>query len=248
MHDSIITHKVYTALQLIDTCTGRPLETRQIQILNKEQNISIIVKQQGFCVILSSNIEGLPATIVAEGYEDMPIVLASTEQLYRPHVVHVIPKVSSAGYKPYLTMSSSIEGISHISGLLLTNCTLRFKSYNPKNQNMTIFNQYNKPINQTYHGLLYQDTFLPFTAFQLRGVDEIQTEGLLDHELPPVNTPIAPLIFGMTYPNGKYLFRVLNDTSTAPYLIRYVVNGMSYYQRVDFQSKENIKLEGSTIL
>ena len=53
-----------------------------------------------------------------------------------------------------------------------------------------------------------------------------------------INQPIARVIFGQTTEQGDYVLKVRNE-ETAQYLVRFVVNGNVFYQKVDFRQEGN---------
>ncbi|MFI3312373.1 MAG: hypothetical protein R3Y62_00660 [Eubacteriales bacterium] len=249
-YTSVISYQASYVMQLINTCTGQPIRHPRVEAKHRGATLSTVLKPDGFCVILNVDEDTLFLTLQVAGYETQTLQVEKTVRWDRPTLVHMVPEVSRSGLQTHLTLEGQLPGLTHISGVFLSNYILRFKNYTSKTKKMALFNRHNKPLSRIHHGLLSVDesSFIPFAAYPQRSVEEVLVEEFDDSELPAVNAPIAPLIVGTVYPDGRYLFRVTDDSSNLCYLLRFVVDGTTYFQRVDFHSKEKIVLERGEIL
>lgn len=246
MHfDAVISYRATVVMQLINTCTGRPIEGPKVSLSQDDKPVPISIKPGGFCIVLNGSDKAVESELVVAGFVPMTLQIEPTKRWDRPMIVHMIPEILERGLQTHFTLQGTLPGITELSGLYLANYILRFKGYQSKTKKMAVFNRHNKPLSRIHHGLLNmaESSFIPFSAYPLKSVEEFLIEDFVDTELPAVNAPIAPLIYGITYPDGRYLFRVLDDSSNPHYLLRFVVDGTPCYQRVDFHSQEKIVLE-----
>lgn len=244
-----IQYRATMVLQLLDAYTGRIINTPNVKVKLEDKFIPIVVKSDGFAVILNVDDPYLDVTVYVVGYEPMEVRLEQTVRWDRPMLLHMIPEIKLGGFQTHLTLEGVMPGITELSAVYLSGYILRFKSYTPRTQKMAVFNRHNKPLSRIRHGLLSMDesSFIPFSAYPQKDVEEILVEDFQGEELPPINAPIGPLIVGMTSPDGRYLLRVSDDSSHPVYLVRFVVDGTNYFQRLDFYSQEKIILERGDI-
>ena len=55
---------------------------------------------------------------------------------------------------------------------------------------------------------------------------------------PAANQPVMRIIFGQVREDGSYLLRVRDDSASAQYLVRCILDGEERFQRVDFREND----------
>lgn len=246
MYDTVIEYRVDLAVQLVNTATGRTVTGPGVRFLRDGQPLTVLEKSGGFYVALNIGRLDFDLRIEADGFEPLCRRMEYHEiKKIMPQIIHLVPQNAATGLQKYLTLEGVLPGIEALSGVFLRGFTLRISNFDARKRHMTVFNQHGKRMERYFYALLnpQMNAFQPFTATPCRGVEEIEIKEPLQSEFS-LNAPIAPLIFGAVDAQGKYLFRVNDDSGEAAYLLRYLVNGAEYFQTVDFHSKENIKLEG----
>lgn len=240
--DARIQCKAFVAFQVVDSSTGRAVSSGKVNLLSGGKPLPLLRKNGGMCVVLES--AELPPTVTAEvlGFEPMDIPLTATTRWNRPTILHLVPQDSR--YQRYYTLKGQLDGLTELSCLDSSGNYMGFKALDKKREKLTVFNRYNKAIDRTHYGIIASDgqSFSPFTAYPTRSAEELQIEDLDPQVSPQVNDTIAPVIYGMVSPDGTYLLRVSQDTTSAPYLVRFVINGIPQFKILDFRSQENTTL------
>ncbi len=144
-YDAVITYRATIVMQLLNTCTGRPLVNPKVQITCGSHNLSTVMKPNGFCVILDAGEEPMDIALQVAGFETQELTVSPTVHWERPMLSHLIPEVFQYGFQTHVTLEGTMEGITHLSGVYLSNYILRYKSYQSKTKKMAIFNRHNKP-------------------------------------------------------------------------------------------------------
>ena len=78
----------------------------------------------------------------------------------------------------------------------------------------------------------------PFQVEKELSVQEIKCKKALTQSFQ-INQPIVRIIFGQINEQGDYVLKVANDEA-AQYLVRYVVDGKEFFQKVDFKLEGNV--------
>ncbi|MDO4531023.1 MAG: hypothetical protein Q4C06_03495 [Bacillota bacterium] len=116
-----------------------------------------------------------------------------------------------------------------------TNCCI--KEFDARTRVMTILNQKNAHFRHNHYGLLNKNR-TAFEHFELEREINPQTlkcKKRLKEEFQ-INQPIVRVIFGQTNEQGDYVLKVEKEED-AQYLVRFVVNGKEFFQKVDFHEE-----------
>lgn len=234
-----IHHKLDLALRLVNSVTGRVVEERNVQFLSEVSGLKAIPKQGGMYLFLNLGRDELELDVRVYGYESRKIQIRLEEmQGNMPiHEVYLLP-LESPVREDVLTLRGRLSGIEEIEAVSLfdTNCCV--KEFDARKRIMSVLNQRNVSFQHTHYGLVNRQK----TEFEHIEVEkeispqEIRCKKSLEKEFY-INQPIARVIFGQIQEQGEYLLRVMNEEN-AKYLVRYVVEGNTFYQMVDFHEKD----------
>lgn len=235
-----IRHKLDLALRLIDTVDGRPIDHVKAEFHTRSPGLKAISKEGGIYLFLNVEAKELEVTIHVYGYESREIKLTlAKEEKMAIRDIHLLPLDTSIG-EGILTLRGSLSKLEEIEAVSLHQGNCRIKEFDAKKKIMSILNQRNVHFHHTYYGLINKEK----TSYErIQVVREISPEQIECKELLEasytINQPIVRVIFGQVKENGEYILKVANEEE-AEYLVRYVIAGNVYYERIDFHNKENV--------
>ena len=237
----VIHHQLDLALRLVDSITGRAIEERNIQFLTQSQDKTIISRGAGSYLFLNTGRADFDIEIRVYGYE--PRKIRITYPIQKEHLpirdVYLLP-LNNPVLENVLSLWGNIPGIEEIEAVSLTNTNCCIKEFDARTKIMTILNQKNAHFRHSHYGLLNKER-TAFEHFELEKEINLQTlkcKKRLQREFQ-INQPIVRVIFGQTNEQGDYVLKVENDEN-AQYLVRYVVNGKEFFQKVDFHEEGNV--------
>ena len=156
------------------------------------------------------------------------------------HEIYLIP-LDHPIKENVLTLRGNLSGIEEIEAVSLMDVNCCIKEFDAKKRIMTVLNQKNLRFHHVHYGLINRDktAFEHFEVEHELSIQQIKCKNVLEHPFM-INQPIVRVVFGQTKENGDYLLKLVKE-EPAQYLIRYVVNGEVFFQKVD--SKENLILD-----
>lgn len=237
---AIIHHRLDLALRLLDSVTGKPIEQRDIRFFTQSPGKKAIPRGGGVYLFLNCGREDFDLEIHVYGYESRKVRITYPEQEeYLPvRDVYLIP-LDNPVLENVLTLRGNLPGIEEIEAVSLTDANCCIKEFDARKRIMTILNQKNIRFHHTHYGLLNRER-TAYEHFELEkeiSLQAIKCKKRLEQEYH-INQPVVRVIFGQTNEKGDYVLKVRND-EIAQYLVRFVVNGNTFYQKVDFRQEGN---------
>lgn len=238
MAHATIHHKLDLAIRLVNTVTGKAVDEYNIKFITNLTGIKAIPKQNGMYLFLNIESEEFDMEIHVYGYEPrkIQIKLSEMQQTMPIREVYLLPLETSTG-EEILTLRGKLSGIEEMEAVSLSDTNCCIKEFDAKKRIMSVLNQRNVRFHHNHYGLINREK-TAYEHFQVEkeiSPQEIKCKQKLEKEFF-INQPITRVIFGQINSQGEYLLRVMNDEN-AKYLVRYIVDGQTYFQTVDFHEE-----------
>ena len=238
---STIRHRLDLAVRLIDTVDGRVIENGRVNFSIPSPGVKAISKDGGIYLFLNIDREPFEMEIHVYGYEKKKVQICFREEEKVPiRDIYLLPVDASIGDES-LTLRGTLSQIEEIEAVSLNDTNCCTKEFDAKKRIMSVLNQRNVRFHHTHYGLVNRERSA-YEHFEIeREISplEIVCKNTLESAFY-INLPIVRVIFGQVEKNGDFVLKVVNDED-AQYIVRYVVAGETFYQRVDFH-EENVLL------
>lgn len=240
---TIIQYRLDLALRLIDTVTGRVIPERDVRFISQPPDKKPIPKGDGLYLFLNTGREDFDLEVYVYGYEPKKIRITYPlkEEWLPIREVYLLP-IDNPVLEQTLTLRGNLSGIEEIEAVSLTDVSCCIKEFDARKRIMSILNQKNKRFHHIHYGLLNRER-TAYEHFELEkeiSLHSLKCKRKLEKPFF-INQPIGRVIFGQTDAQGGYVLKVQNEEQPQ-YLVRFVVDGETFYQRVDFR-EEALQLE-----
>ena len=241
---AMIHHKLDLAIRLVNAVTGRVIEDYNACFFTQYPGLKAIPKQGGVYLFLNIEKETFEMEIHVYGYESQKIQIHFPENQEKMPIreVYLLP-LETPIKDDILTLRGKVSGIEKIEAISLNDRNCCIKAFDAKKRIMSVLNQRNVSFHHIHYGLVNREK-TAYESFEVEkeiSTQEIMCKQKLEKEFF-INQPIARIIFGQIKEDGEYILKVENEENPI-YLVRYVVEGETFYQKVDFK-EENILLKG----
>lgn len=237
---AIIHHQLDLALRLLDSVTGKVIGERNVRFFMDPPEKKAISRGGGLYLFLNTGREDFELEIHVYGYESKKVRITYPVQEENLPIrdVYLLP-LDNPVLENVLTLRGNLPGIEEIEAVSLTDANCCIKEFDARKRIMTILNQKNIRFHFTHYGLINRER-TAYEHFELEkeiSLQSIKCKKKLEQEYH-INQPITRVIFGQTNEQGDYVLKVSKD-EIAQYLVRFVVDGNTFYQKVDFRQEGN---------
>ncbi|MBR1629775.1 MAG: hypothetical protein IJ679_11015 [Lachnospiraceae bacterium] len=248
MEENVIHSRLDLLIRLQDTTTGMSESERNAKFFYNGEQIRPIYRSGGNYILVNhGRVNGLMRAEVY-GFEPLEVEV-DYEKLDEnmPAVdLFLIPSENEfAREKDLLTLSGRLEGLSFVEAINLSRPLSSTREYDPKRKILTIYMP-NRRMNMvhTWYGIVRQGKaeFEKIRILRELSNRKVLLDEPLSQEFVP-NAPICRIIFGIVYPDGRYLLRVQNDGRNLKHLVRYQVGDEVRCKLVDFHQLEGAWLD-----
>ena len=229
-----IRHRLDLALRLIDTVDGKTIENRKAEFYTELKGIRAIPKEGGIYLFLNIDREAFEIEIHVYGYEKRKVFIDFLEEEKVPiRDIYLLP-LENPIRDDILTLRGNLPGIEEIEAVSLDNVNCCIKEFDAGKKIMTVLNQRNVRFHHVYYGLVNREktAYEKFKVEKEISPQEIICKNKLEKEYF-INQPISRIIFGQINEKGDFVLKVTGDEK-AVYIVKYVLSGETFYQRVDF--------------
>jgi hypothetical protein len=243
VEDFEVRHRLDLCIKLLDTTTGKSITERNVKFLEEGKVVPFIYKGSGIYILMNTERKDTMYEIHAYGYEVNMVSVAYGEsnRPYQMAEVSLIPEETAYSYMGLLTMEGSLEGIEELMAIRLTTVDRTLQNYDVRKRILYFFG--GAELTEKEYGLFHRAT-MDFEVFQVGKVIDKKAAILRRPlEMPyAVKDPIVRIVKGKVMPDYSYRLRVRDDGQEVIYLVRYVVKGETYFQKVNFKKEEERKL------
>lgn len=235
---AMIHHHLDLALRLVDSVTGRVIEERNVEFLPQPPGCAPIPRGGGLFLFLNSRREDFDMEVRVYGYEPqrVRIIFPQAEGQIPMSQIYLLP-LDNPVQNHILTLRGTLPGIEAIEAVSLTDVNCFTKEFDARKRIMTVLNQRNVRFHHIHYGLINRErtAYEHFEVIKEISAQEIKCKQRLEQEFY-INQPITRVIFGQVTEQGEYVLKVAND-DVALYIVRFVVDGKVFYQKVDFRQE-----------
>ena len=236
---AIIHHKLDFAIRLVNTVNGKVVEEYDVKFITGCTGLKAIPKPGGMYLFLNVEHDNFELDIHVYGYEAQKIKIerSKLEGNMPIREVYLIP-LETPIRENLLTLRGTLSGIEEIEAVSLFDTHYCIKEFDARKRIMSVLNQRNVRFQHIHYGLINRERteYEHIEVEKEISTQEIKCKKNLEKEYY-INQPIARVIFGQINNEEEYLLRVVNDEKVN-YLVRYVMNGKTFYQVVDFHEKD----------
>lgn len=241
MQRTTIHHRLDLAIRLINTVTGKVIEEKNTTFLTSSPGLKAIPRGGGLYLFLNMERVDFEMEILIYGFEPQKIKILFSDLEKQKGLpireVYFIP-LDNPIQDTILTLRGNISGIEGIEAVSLTDVNCCIKEFDARKKIMTILNQRNLRFHHIHYGLINREksAFEHFEVEKELSIHQLKCKKALEHAFM-INQPIVRIVFGQIKERGDYVLKVAKEEITQ-YLVRYIVDGKEYFQKVDFQEKE----------
>lgn len=242
---AIVRHRLDLVLRLIDSTTGYEIPERRVQlIMRPDKHVKPIVRDNGTYLFIGIGRTDFEMDIHVYGYESKTekVMFEDLDETMPIKEVYLLPQAISTREDNLLTLRGTLSGIEEIKAISLSNVVCNFKEYDKRKNILKIFNQHNVKMKDVHYGILNMEheQFEHFVIKKVLSTQELELKQSLENDYT-MNQPIARIIFGQVNAGGEYILTV-NAGQSAWYLVRYVVEGIVQYRKIDFNQLDGQSL------
>ena len=233
-----IRHKLSFAVMLIDTTSGRGIDEKNVQFYKNDEEFKMGGKNNG--VYLAINIEpvNFNLRINIQGYEEKELYVDFDELNEKMPLVelYMIPKDA-------VSLKGRLKGITELQAASEDESSVFLSGYDEKKKVVRLFNPHSVKLMESQYAVIHRDKgdFEIFKPVKEGGMDTVPVKDSLKEPFK-VNDPISRLVHGDVGKDGSYLLKVRDLKTEKNFIVRFVVNGKTYFQRVDFNDPGELKL------
>jgi len=238
---TVIHHRLDLAIRLLDSVSGKAVTSRDVRFVTQSPGKNAVSRGGGLYLFLNTEREDFEMEIHVYGYEYKKIRISYPKDIEEPmpiREVYLLP-LDNPVIKNVLSLRGNLQGIEEIEAVSLTDVNCCIKEFDARKRIMTVLNQRNIKFHNVHYGLINRQktSYEHFEVEKEISQVSFKTKKKLEKEFF-INQPITRVIFGQVTEQGDYVLKVTND-QTAQYLVRFVVNGEEFYQKVDFHAENN---------
>lgn len=235
-----IRYRLDLALRLLDSVSGRAITENTVQFFSQSPGKNPIPKGGGLYLFLNMEREDFDLEVRVYGYEPrmVRITYPQEEEQLPIREIYLVP-LDNPVREDILTLRGHLPGIEEIEAVSLMDASCCIKEFDAKKKIMTVLNQRNMDFRHVHYGLIDQKrtSYEPFEIAEEISKQSFRCKEKLQREFQ-INQPIVRIIFGQTTKQGDYVLKVARE-EYAHYLVRFIVDGNEFFQKVDFRKEGN---------
>lgn len=237
---AIVHHRLDLALRLVNSVTGKVIEERDARFLTQSPGLKAIPRGGGLYLFLNMERVDFDLEVRVYGFEPQKVKIRFSDLEKAEQVpirdIYLLP-IDHPIEDRVLTLRGNISGIEMIEAVSLSDANCCIKEFDARKKIMTVLNQRNLRFHHIHYGLVNREktAFEHFEVEKEISTQKIKCKQMLEKPFQ-INQPIVRVIFGQINEHGDYVLKVANDEN-ASYLVRYIVSGREFYQKVDFKEE-----------
>lgn len=245
MAEGKVSFKLDLIVNLRDTTTGLPVTEREVIFHINESVVPFLSREEGIYVLMNYGRTNIDLKITVKGFlaVTIPVRYEELSEQYPFIEVAMIPIVRSYGYNSLGTLSGVMPGITDIAAISLNRTDAMLGAYLAKKNSLRLFET--RRLDERSYAVFHEEE-MEFEEFCIVKITEkgllLQLQSALEKPCKP-EEGIARIVRGTIDANGRYLLRVRMDGKGTKYLVRYIVDGITKFQQVEFGEETERRLE-----
>lgn len=246
MDSAVIHYRLDLVIRLLDTTTGSAVDEHNVQFRNGGHSLQLTPRGNGSYVLINSGREDFTLQVTVHGYEpcEVPVCYEKLDERIPIQEVFLIPSENTATGEPLLTFSGQLSGLEQVEAVSLRHAPCCIQEFDERKRIMKVFQKSSRAsMEDVAYGLIRADMtgYERIEILKETGKGEFKLKEPLKEPFS-VNSPIARVIFGKAGQEGEYILRVRDESEDLRYLVRYVVEGETRFQVVDFHQLDGVVL------
>lgn len=245
MERTVISYQLDLVVQLIDTTTGKPVREQNVNFQEADKTLRLIDKGDAGYILLNHGRYDFCLKVSAFGYEETQVSIeyASLDRKSPCKEIYLLPLDRQAAGSDIVTLTGTLPGIEAIEAVNLEPEDCRIREFDERKRILTLSNPHRLTLRDIHYGVVMQppDRYEPVRVMSNLSDETVKIDR--NAQLNEVqDCPLKRVIFGMVKPDGTYLLRVRDNSSSLKYLVRYLVHGTVKYQTVDMREESGKEL------
>lgn len=229
---AVITHQLRLAIRLIDTSTGRLIDSQGADAYAGGKALHPMRRADGYLVFLTLPPAGEILTLRVPDYEPYDFVVPEGPNAMQE--VQLIPDGKSR-LQPCCTLAGQLEGLTALDAVETGNNACLMRDYDERRKIITLFNPHQLALDRTYYAVVDPEG-ARYEAIEITSSTSDKTFRVKDPLAGAFSNhfPVCRRVLGRVTPAGEYLLRVRDDGGESRWIVRYVVAEKEYFQTVYF--------------
>lgn len=242
----VFAYSLKFALRLVDTTNGKEVSDYDIRVLVDGAAEKYVTKG-GVLVFQDLEKRTFQMEVCVPAYEPvtMPVDLDALDKRLPMIELHMIPSGRHPDRMRMLTLRGNYPGLEELCAVRVEDNVCMIRDFDPRKRQMKIFNPHRLALDRVFYALVDPDENV-FEAFRILHHDDDQL-AKIDHVIETAFKnyfPVTPIVFGLVEPDGSYCLHVRDDWESARWLVRWSLEGKSYYRIIDFREESELPMEG----
>ena len=231
-----IKHRLDLVVRTFDTTTGREIGDAGIRFYKDGEPFHMAGKEPGTYFVVDMERKNFSLRVNIQGYEEKEVFVDYEKiDAHLPEVKLFMLPING------LSLYGKLVGISELQAADEDASYVFISSFDAKKKVVRLFNPHNVTLREPEYAILHRETD-DFEIVEQNDEDtkiNMKVKDVL-HQPFKVNDPVVRITHGEVEKDGSYLLRVNDDGAHQNFLVRFVVNGETFFQHVDFNNvKEN---------
>lgn len=242
----VITAKLSLAVRLVDTTTGRDLAENDVRFLKDGRFLHPIRKGNGLYVFVNTSREEFPMQINAYGYDpyDLEVDFDALDPRLPMIDIFLMPSEKNRLGGTVLKVYGTLSKLEYIEAVNLNSPIGLFQSAQEKKgtctMNLLPVRAGGGCMLDAISYAVASETCERYDVFEVRQqnapLSVILKEPLeKEHKL---NDKIFRIVYGRAGPDGQFVLKVRDDSSSLPYLLHFKAGEDEYFRKIDFSEEK----------
>ncbi|MDO4292930.1 MAG: hypothetical protein Q4C65_06825 [Eubacteriales bacterium] len=244
MADARIQYRLDLIVRLVDTTTGEPVPERQTIFLEEGRVVSLLERGTGVYILLNHGRQDTRFTVKAAGFEteSFPVRYGELDSRFPTITLYLMPVMKQTGYVDVLCLEGRLDGLTMLEAADLNRPEAIIQGYQARRQTLHLMES--RRLEEETYAMVHPGTgrWEPFRIKKQPDKLKLQLVSPLE-EACEAQEPVARIVRGKVYPDGRYLLRTRAQGGRADYMIRYEVKGEVRFMQIDFYGTEERRLE-----
>lgn len=244
MADAGIQYRLDLIVRLVDTTTGEPIPERQTVFMENGGVVSFLERGMGVYILLNHGRQDTRFQVKTAGFEpeSFPVCYGELDSRFPTVTLYLMPVMKRTGFVDVLNLEGRLDGITRLEAADLNRPAAVIQGYHPRKQTLNLMES--RLLEEEAYAMVHPGAGR-WERFRIKKQPDrlrLQLASPLE-EACEAQEPVARIIRGKVYPDGRYLLRIRAQGGRADYLIRYEVKGEVRFMQIDFYSMEERRLE-----
>lgn len=245
----VVRHRLCLVLRFTDTTTGWPVSAADLTLYGGNTLLHPQEREKGTLVFIGDEMSDFDLTVRSRLFEPMtlPVHFPDSGGAAPELDIQLIPSEANTSPAPCLFIEGCSEGMKTLHAVRCGDSSCLIREFEPRKKILTLFNPHHLELGRTHYALVDPEK-QSFETFNIeKRIDDSHFK--IDRALNSgFNSyfPVVPIVSGLVRNDGRYVFRVRDDSSSAEWLIRCEIGDTFQFYRSDMRQEDTINLPINT--